>query len=138
MKPLVASLLIPISIAAWMQPPTAETTFIRFNKGVHDFGYLQLGVPASCSFTITNTGKKSVQVEKTWAGCGCTTPKISPIHIGPGKQAKLSVTFNAGAEEVFLKEVYIKLKGNDNIYVLRVKGQVLNKKEFLQKFPSKG
>jgi len=137
MKPL-AAFLIPISVVAWSQAPTAETNIIRFNKGVHNFGVLQLGVPASCSFTITNTSKKSITVDKTWAGCGCTTPKISRNTIGPGQQAKLTVTYNAGAEEVFLKEVYIKLKESDNIYVLRVKGHVLSKKEYLQKFPAKG
>lgn len=136
MKPILA-LLVPFSIVTWAQTPVSEANQIRFNKGVHNFGFLQLGVPASCSFTITNNGKKKVEIEKTWAGCGCTTPKISRNTIAPGQQAQLSVTYNAGSEEVFLKEIYLKLKGSENIYVLRVKGQVLNKKEYQQKFPSK-
>ena len=136
MKPILA-LLVPFSIVTWAQTPVSEANQIRFNKGVHNFGFLQLGIPASCSFTITNNGKKKVEIEKTWAGCGCTTPKISRNIIAPGQQAQLSVTYNAGAEEVFLKEIYLKLKGSDNIYVLRVKGQVLSKKEYQQKFPSK-
>lgn len=123
MKPILA-LLVPFSIVTWAQTPVSEANQIRFNKGVHNFGFLQLGVPASCSFTITNNGKKKVEIEKTWAGCGCTTPKISRNTIAPGQQAQLSVTYNAGAEEVFLKEIYLKLKGSDNIYVLRVKGQI--------------
>ncbi|MBM3893964.1 DUF1573 domain-containing protein, partial [Candidatus Dependentiae bacterium] len=123
MNSLVA-FLIPISVITLSQAPTAKTNLIRFDKGVHNFGFLQLGLPASCSFTITNTSKNNITVDKTWAGCGCTTPKISRNTIGPGQQAKLTVTYNAGAEEVFLKEVYIKLKESDNIYVLRVKGQV--------------
>ncbi len=136
MKPLI-TLIIPLCTNIILaQSPANEVNQIRFNKGVHNFGFLQLGVPATCSFTITNTSKKKIEIEKTWAGCGCTTPKISRNSITPGQQAQLSVTYNAGAEEVFLKEIYIKLKGSDNVYVLRVKGQVLSKKEYQQKFPS--
>ena len=136
MKSLI-TLILPLCTNIMLaQPPANEVNQIRFNKGVHNFGFLQLGVPATCSFTITNASKKKIEIEKTWAGCGCTTPKISRNSIAPGQQAQLSVTYHAGAEEVFLKEVYIKLKGGDNIYVLRVKGQVLSKKEYQQKFPS--
>lgn len=136
MNPILA-LFFPLGIIAVAQTPVNEANQVRFNKGVHNFGFLQLGVPATCRFTITNTSKKKIEIEKTWAGCGCTTPKISRSSVAPGQQAQLSVTYNAGAEEVFLKEIYIKLKGSDNIYVLRVKGQVLSKKEYQQKFPSK-
>lgn len=130
----LAALLIPLSIVSLAQAPSNNTNEIRFNKGVHNFGFLQLGVPATCSFTFANISKKKIEIEKTWAGCGCTTPKINRTTLAPGQQALLTVTYNAGAEEVFLKEIYIKLKGSDNIYVLRVRGQVLSKKEYRQKF----
>jgi hypothetical protein len=108
---------------------------VSFNRGVYNFGYLQLGKPATGIFLVTNNGKKRIAIEKTWAGCGCTTPKASATSIAPGQTIKLAVTYNAGAEETFLKEVYLKFKEIDNIYVLRVKGTVLNQIDYRAKFP---
>ncbi|NBY25764.1 MAG: DUF1573 domain-containing protein [Chitinophagaceae bacterium] len=108
---------------------------VSFNRGVYNFGYLQLGKPATGKFLVTNNGKNKIIIEKTWAGCGCTTPKPSATSIAPGQTIQLAVTFNAGAEEAFLKEVYLKFKEIDNIYVLRVKGTVLNQKDYHAKFP---
>ena len=108
---------------------------VSFNRGVYNFGYLQLGKPATGNFLVTNNGKKKIEIEKTWAGCGCTTPKPSASFIAPGQTIKLTVIYNAGAEETFLKEVYLKFKEIDNIYVLRVKGTVLNQRDYRAKFP---
>ncbi len=108
---------------------------VSFNRGVYNFGYLQLGKPATGNFLVTNNGKKKIEIEKAWAGCGCTTPKPSASFIAPGQTIKLTVTYNAGAEETFLKEVYLKFKEIDNIYVLRVKGTVLNPRDYRAKFP---
>jgi hypothetical protein len=108
---------------------------VSFNRGVYKFGYLELGKPATGKFLVTNNGKKKIIIEKTWAGCGCTTPKPSAPSILPGQTIELAVTYNAGAEETFLKEVYLKFKEIENTYVLRVKGTVLNQKDYRAKFP---
>lgn len=121
-----------IALMGWLQPVWSQ---VSFNRGVYNFGYLQLGKPATGNFLVTNNGKKKIIVEKTWAGCGCTTPKPSATSIAPGQTIQLAVTFNAGAEETFLKEVYLKFKEIENVYVLRVKGVVLNQKDYRAKFP---
>lgn len=120
-----------LALTAFLQVAQAQ---VSFNRGVYNFGYLQLGKPATGEFLVTNNGKKKLVIEKTWAGCGCTTPKPSAQSIAPGKTIKLAVTYNAGAEESFLKEVYLKFKEIESVYVLRVKGVVLSAKEFKKKF----
>jgi hypothetical protein len=40
---------------------------------------------------LLNTGGKTVQVTSIESACGCTTPTILPMIIGPGKSAMLSL-----------------------------------------------
>jgi len=129
----ILTITLVAAVGHW-QPVWGQVTF---NRGVYNFGYLQLGKPATGKFLITNNGKKKIVIEKTWAGCGCTTPKPSATSISPGETIKLAVTYNAGAEDTFLKEVYLKFKEIENVYVLRVKGTVLTQKDYRAKFPKK-
>lgn len=131
---MIAALQKTISVLALTACLQVAQAQVSFNRGVYNFGYLQLGKPATGEFLVTNTSKKTLVIEKTWAGCGCTTPKPSALSIAPGKTIKLAVTYNAGAEETFLKEVYLKFKEIESVYVLRVKGVVLSAKEFKKKF----
>ena len=131
MLPILQKTVAALAFTVLFQVAQAQ---VSFNRGVYNFGYLQLGKPATGEFLVTNNSKKTLAIEKTWAGCGCTTPKPSAKIIAPGQTIKLTVTFNAGAEETFLKEVYLKFKEIESVYVLRVKGVVLSPKEYKKKF----
>lgn len=79
-----------------------ETTSMKVDRLVHDFGTITDDKPVSTTFTITNTGKKPLIISQAKGSCGCTVPTYPKTPIAPGETGNIEVTFNpkgkAGAQ----------------------------------------
>jgi len=68
---------------------------VQFDKTVHNFGDVLLSDgPLTCSFTMTNIGKKPVVIYSVVTSCGCTDVSWSKDPVQPGKTAVIKATYN--------------------------------------------
>lgn len=108
-------------------------TDIKFKEQTHKFGKIKKGVPASYTFTYTNTSAKPVVIEFAQADCGCTEPVYSKAPLPKGQSATIKVTYNAAMSGIFKKTVNVKFAHSNQPYILTVEGEVLLDKETLDK-----
>jgi hypothetical protein len=79
---------------------------------------------------FANIGNEPLIVETASASCGCTTPTWPQQPIMKGKEDKLKAGFNAAAPGPFEKTIFVKLKGIDAPYELKISGEVLSAADF--------
>ena len=68
---------------------------ISFDEIEHDFGVLKNGEVVSFTYTFTNTGNANLIISSVIPGCGCTVADYTGEPVRPGKQGKISVTFDS-------------------------------------------
>lgn len=105
---------------------TAKGAVISSSKTEHDFGAIkEANGKVSHTFVVKNTGTAPLLITRVIAACGCTTPQYSQEPIAPGKEGKITVTFNpAGRPGQFVKTVAIYSNGLDGSFTLRIRGVV--------------
>jgi len=138
MKKLLVSLLIlsvGFSVSAQNSTKKAED-LIKFKEIKHSFGKIKQGVPVTYDFVFSNIGNDALIIETASASCGCTTPTWPQQPIMKGKEDKLKAGFNAAAPGPFEKTIFVKLKGVDAPYELKISGEVLSAADF-DKLPKK-
>lgn len=104
---------------------------MKFGKTVHDFGAIKEEVKkATCHFVFKNTGKTPLIINRVSASCGCTSPSYTREPILPGKRGKITVTYSTtNRPGSFNKRVTVYTNVPDSVYVLRLKGTVIPKKQ---------
>lgn len=120
MKKLLFFSLMIFSVAAFGQQPT-----VTFKESKHSFGKIKQKVPATYTFTFTNTGVKPAVIEFANASCGCTTPVYPKEPIAKGKTGTIKVTYNAEALGTFTKDVTVKFLDAQQPVVLTISGEVV-------------
>lgn len=98
---------------------------ISFKDTKHSFGKIKQNVPATYSFTFTNTSAKPLVIEVATAECGCTTPVYAKEPIAAGKSSTIKVTYNAAAMGTFSKHVTVKFANINPPTVLTIEGEVI-------------
>lgn len=98
---------------------------VKFNASTHQFGKIKQNVPATYSFTFTNTSAKPVVIEMASAECGCTTPEYSKEPTVKGKSNNIKVTYNAAALGAFKKRVTVKFAHLKDPVILTIEGEVI-------------
>lgn len=95
----------------------------------YDFGNIRESRGSvSHEFVITNEGTGNMIIYDVTAQCGCTRPEYPKNPIGPGKSAKVKVTYNPlGRPGSFNKSVTVKTNGDPRKVVLKIKGSVIPK-----------
>lgn len=91
-----------------------------------DFGVIkEANGKVSHTFVIRNTGAAPLVLTRVATPCACTTPSYSQEPIAPGKEGKITVTFNpAGRPGPFFKNIAVYSNGRDGAFTLRIKGTV--------------
>lgn len=72
---------------------------VSFDREHIDLGTLEEGIEVSCKFTITNDGTEPLQVLKTYASCGCTTPSLKKKLLKPKETAVLDVVIDTSMKQ---------------------------------------
>ena len=103
---------------------------IKFKEIRHNFGKIKQGVPVTHDFIFANIGNEPLVIETASASCGCTTPTWPQQPVMKTKEDKLKAGFNAAAPGPFEKTIFVKLKGVDAPYELKISGAVVAAADF--------
>jgi hypothetical protein len=127
MKKLMLSIVVSvIAFAGFAQTGAKKAEdVVKFKEIRHNFGKIKQGVPVTHDFEFLNVGNEPVIIETATASCGCTTPTWPQQPVMKTKADKIKAGFNAAAPGAFEKTVFVKIKGIDVPYELKIAGEVL-------------
>jgi hypothetical protein len=127
MKKLMLSLVVSvIALAGFAQTGAKKAEdVVKFKEIRHNFGKIKQGVPVTHDFEFLNVGNEPIIIETATASCGCTTPTWPQQPVMKTKADKIKAGFNAAAPGAFEKTVFVKIKGIDVPYELKIAGEVL-------------
>ena len=97
---------------------------VAFKTTTHSFGKIKQHVPASYTFTFTNTSSRPVIIETATPECGCTVPEFDKGAILKGKSSDIKVTYNAENPGTFKKNVTVKFVNIQQPIILTIDGEV--------------
>ena len=121
------AIFMAFSVSAQEQQPQ----IIEIAEKTHDFGTIkEEDGRVTHVFTFKNVTEGALTIKNVRASCGCTTPAWSKEPIASGKQAQITVTYNAsGRPGAFHKSVTVTLSNSteDFTQVLFIKGKVTPK-----------
>jgi len=120
---LFATPSAPATLKLEAAPTPDATPRISFEKTTYEFGEIPQGVPATCRFEFTNTGKADLVITGAKPGCGCTKPTYTETPIKPGEKGYVDATYNAVAGGSFYKNVTIESNAGTPV-LLYLKGDV--------------
>ena len=108
-----------------------QKQIIEIAEKTYDFGTIkEEDGRVTHVFTFKNVTEGALTIKNVRASCGCTTPAWSKEPIASGKQAQITVTYNAsGRPGAFHKSVTVTLSNGteDFTHVLFIKGKVTPK-----------
>lgn len=72
-----------------------NTTIIKFEREIVDFGKLNDGEKVTCSFKFKNAGESDLIISSVSANCGCTVADYPREPIAPGEEGQITVTYDS-------------------------------------------
>ncbi len=102
----------------------ATKAHIEFKTGVHDFGKVIFGEPASFDFIFTNTGTDTLQINEVQSTCGCTIPQWSKTPVAPGDKGVITVSYDTRRSGEFEKGITVFSNADNSALLLVIKGFV--------------
>ncbi len=95
LKPVlaVATVLIAVSAVYGIFSVLSGAPRIEISPDTMDLGDVTKD-GFNYTFTVRNTGKKTLEIDKVSTSCGCTLANIDSDKISPGGSTGLHVTFN--------------------------------------------
>lgn len=124
MKRLFIALLAFTSVTSVIaQKKVADVA--KFSTDNFDFGKIKQGVPATATFTVTNTSTEPLIIEQASPTCGCTISDYTKSPIAPGQSGIIKATYNAQALGAIHKNLTVKFAGVDEIKTISLGGEVL-------------
>jgi len=73
----------------------AQLATIAFKDTTHDFGVVKEGERVQYDFEFTNGGRNPLIISKATGSCGCTVADFPHEPLPPGKNGKITVSFNS-------------------------------------------
>lgn len=99
---------------------------MTFERQEYDFGRIIQGEKVSYNFKFTNTGKSDLIISNVSSSCGCTVPTFPKEPVKPGKEGRLTVTFDSQGRKGFqTKTVTVLANTQPNTKMLRIKAQIV-------------
>ena len=136
-KLLLLAVVFSFGFTAFAQNASKKAEeLVKFQEIRFNFGKIKQGVPVTHDFQFTNIGTEPLIIETASASCGCTTPTWPKQPIMKAKDDKLKAGFNAAAPGPFEKTIFVKIKGVDAPFELKISGEVLSAADF-DKLPKK-
>ncbi len=132
MKKLLLSLiLITVGFNVFAQNASKKAEdLVKFKEIRYNFGKIKQGVPVTHNFEFSNIGNEPVIIETASASCGCTTPVWPQAPVMKSKTDIIKAGFNAAAMGPFEKTIFVKIKGIDAPYELKIAGEVLSADDY--------
>ncbi len=132
MKKLMLSLVLAaVTFTGFAQTGVKRAEdVVKFKEIRHNFGKIKQGVPVTHDFEFVNIANEPVIIETATASCGCTTPTWPQQPVMKTKADRIKAGFNAAAPGAFEKTVFVKIKGVDVPYELKISGEVLSAADY--------
>jgi len=100
---------------------------IEFDTLTYDFGLLEKGSPAICTFDFVNKGKQPLVITRVKSSCGCMVPEWPRQPFAPGEKGSIKVQYNTQITGSFQKTIYIYTSQHTQPLVLSIQGAVRKK-----------
>lgn len=112
-----------------LKKEASSITSMTFDKITQNFGKIKEDTENKASFTVTNTGKNPLIIEKVDVSCGCTTAQKPEKPILPGKSDKIEIVFHpkVGQLNEQKKTVTVTANTDPKIVVLNIEAFVTKK-----------
>lgn len=81
---------------------------VAVDQLVADMGRIVKGRPAFHTFTLTNVGLETMQIDDVVTTCGCTTPEWARKPVRPGEKTEIKVGYSAATEGSFRKSITVR------------------------------
>lgn len=108
---------------------------IKFENTTFDFGNVSEGTQATHDFVFTNTGTEPLIINAVRASCGCTTPHWTKEPVLPGKQGKITASYNSkNRSGAFNKSVTVTSSATQPSSVVFIKGLVVGRENIAKVF----
>jgi len=111
---------------------TIENKNISWEYTTYDFKSLQQNKPAKTEFIFTNTGREPISITKVKSSCGCTVTGYNKIPVLPGKESKITATYNSRKAGPFKKTISVYMSDKSQ-YKLAIKGTVVANDQITRK-----
>jgi hypothetical protein len=129
MKKLLFSLMaLTLTTITFAQKKADDVA--KFKTDAIDMGKIPQGTPATVTFVVTNIGKEPLIIEQANPTCGCTIGDFTKEPIMPGKEGKITATYNAANLNAFEKHMNVKFAGVDEMKSITIKGEVLTADDY--------
>jgi len=129
MKTILLSIIfITVSQTIFAQ----DKAYINFDFKKYDFGkiYQNKDSVVYIKFYFENTGNSSLIIFDVNTTCGCTVSEWTKEPVEKNKKGFVNISFNSsGISGSFSKSIYVKSNADNDIVILKIIGEVLNKKE---------
>lgn len=104
-----------------------NTTLIKFEKELIDFGRLTDGERVTCSFKFVNSGKSDLIISSVSGNCGCTVADYPKEPIAPGAEGQITVTYDSSNSSGMRisKEVSVLANTSPSTTKLRIVAEVI-------------
>jgi hypothetical protein len=96
-----------------------------YDLTVYDMGEIELRVPKTATFVLTNNGNEPLIISSAKASCGCTNLQYDKEPVLPKKSVNISATYNAAVPGAFIKTITVVTNASEQPVVLQIKGTVI-------------
>lgn len=102
---------------------TKNNNNISWKSTSYDFKTLKQNKPARAEFIFKNNGREPISITKVKSSCGCTVTGYDKIPLLPGKESKITATYNSRKAGPFRKTISVFMSDNSQ-FKLTIKGIV--------------
>jgi hypothetical protein len=101
---------------------------MTFESEVIDYGTIAQNADGVRTFKFKNTGTEPLIISNAKGSCGCTVPTWPKKPINPGESAEIKVKYATNRLGPINKSVTVMSNAKEKTKVLRIKGNVIEKK----------
>lgn len=128
MKQAYIVIILQMTLICAMARENGELKIV-FDKTLHDFGIIEKGFKAECTFSFMNKSHMPVAIVNVKASCGCTASTWLKEPVKPNGSGEIKVKYNTNIIGYFEKTITVYTStGNENI-ILTIRGEVRKKKK---------
>ncbi len=110
------------------QVETAGGAEMTFETEVIDYGTIPQNANGVRMFKFKNTGTAPLVISNAKGSCGCTVPSWPKAPINPGESGEIKVKYATSRTGPINKSVTVMSNASNPNTVLRIKGNVIEKK----------
>lgn len=107
---------------------SASGAVLTFETEVIDYGTIPQNADGVRMFKFTNTGTAPLIISNAKGSCGCTVPSWPKQPINPGESGEIKVKYATNRLGPINKSVTVTSNSASPTTVLRIKGNVIEKK----------